>query len=173
MLVKPRYNISLLTLLAAVVMLTLSTACSDDDRPEVSETDILGIYAGEDGTFMELDDTDYIYQYNMQELRGVQYWIKRKLTYLYEPVSELMLKQDIEGLLQVYKVTEHNDQGMTLCWLETPMQEPVEGDARFEIIQVFFKTDYEIDPANEVHYQKIDAEQLQRDLGDIEVIEAY
>lgn len=173
MLVKPRYNISLLTVLMAFLMLAAASACSDDDRPDVSEDDILGIYAGEDGTFMELNDADYIYQYNLQELRGVQYWVKRKLTYMYEPVSELMLKQDIEGILQLYKVMEHNDEGMTLCWLETPMQEAAEGDARFEIIQVFFRNDFEPDPANEVRYSKIDAEQLQQDLGDIEVIEAY
>lgn len=173
MLVKQRYNISFLTLLISILMLGVTTSCSDDDRPEVAETDILGIYAGEDGTFMELDDIDYIYQYNLMERRGVEYWIKRKLTYMYEPVSELMLKQDVEGLLQVYKVMEHNDEGMTLCWVETPMQEPIEGDARFEIIQVFFRTDFDIDPANEVKYRKIDAEQLQRELGDIEVIEAY
>lgn len=162
----------LLLILLPFLMLSFAS-CSDDDRPDVSETDILGIYAGEDGTFIELNDIDYIYQYNLQDFMGDDYWIKRKLTYMYEPVSQLMLREDIDGILQVYKVIEHNDQGMILCWLETPMQEEVEGDARFELVQVFFKTDYVIDPANYTYYTKITPSQLTTDLGDIEVIEAY
>ncbi len=158
--------------LLATVMLCL-TGCSDDTPEPKSDYALLGIYSYGSDEFMEIEDLDWIYQYNLEEYGGEKYWVKRKLTYLYEPVSELVLRQDIEGLLQVDKVISVDSQGMTLCWVETPLTEEVDEDSKFEIIQVFFKDDYKVDPANYRTYKRITANQLKAGLGDIEVIEAY
>lgn len=159
------------TLLSVIAL--LFGACSDDMPEPKSEYALLGIYSKSDGTeFMEIEDLDWIYQYNLEEYAGQKFWIKRKLTYFYEPVSELVLRQDIEGLLQVDKVIRVDEQGLTLCWVGTPMTEEVTEDNKFEIIQVFFNT-YEPQPANYRVYSRLTASQLQAALGDIEVIEAY
>lgn len=166
----------LLMTVVAVTSLICISACSDDVPEPKSEYALLGTYAGEDGVYMEIDDLDWIYQYNLEEFEGEKYWIKRKLTYFYEPVSELVLRQDIEGILQVDKVISNDSKELTLCWVETPLTEDVDGedeDAKFEIIQVFFKGDYKVDPANYRHYDRITPAQLQTALGDIEIIEAY
>lgn len=162
-----------LTILLSLCLLLPLWGCSDDTPAEVSETDILGIWTAGDGVYLELDDTNWIYQYDLMEFMGENYWVKRKLSYLYEPVSQLMLKQDTDGLIQLYKVVSFDDNTMTLCWLETPMQEEAEGDARYEIIRVFFQTDYEIDPADCTAYEKITEGELTAALGDTEIIEAY
>ena len=147
--------------------------CSDDTPEPKSDYALLGIYSKGTDEFMEIEDLDWIYQYNLEEYAGEKYWIKRKLTYLYEPVSELLLRQDIEGLLQVDKVISVDSQEMTLCWVATPLTEGVDEDSKFEIIQVFFKDDYKVDPANYRTYKRITANQLKAGLGNIEVIEAY
>ncbi len=156
----------------ATVMLCVA-GCSDDTPEPKSEYALLGIYSHGSDEFMEIEDLDWIYQYNLEEYEGNKYWIKRKLTYLYEPVSELVLRQDIEGLLQVDKVISVDSQEMTLCWVGTPLTEAVDEDSKFEIIQVFFKDDYKVDPANYRTYKRITANQLKSGLGNIQVIEAY
>ncbi len=156
----------------ATVMLCVA-GCSDDTPEPKSEYALLGIYSHGSDEFMEIEDLDWIYQYNLEEYEGNKYWIKRKLTYLYEPVSELVLRQDIEGLLQVDKVISVDSQEMTLCWVGTPLTEAVDEDSKFEIIQVFFKDDYKVDPANYRTYKRITASQLKSGLGNIQVIEAY
>lgn len=156
----------------AMVMLCVG-GCSDDMPEPKSEYALLGIYSRGSDEFMEIEDLDWIYQYNLEEYAGERYWIKRKLTYLYEPVSELVLRQDIEGLLQVDKVISVDDRELTLCWVGTPLTEAVDEDSKFEIIQVFFKDDYKVDPANYRTYKRITANQLKTGLGNIEVIEAY
>ena len=158
--------------LLAMVMLCVG-GCSDDIPEPKSDYALLGIYSYGSDEFMEIEDLDWIYQYNLEEYAGEKYWIKRKLTYLYEPVSELVLRQDIEGLLQVDKVISVDSQEMTLCWVGTPLTEEVDEDSKFEIIQVFFKDDYKVDPANYRTYKRITANQLKAGLGNIEVIEAY
>ncbi len=97
----------------------------------------------------------------------------RKLTYLYQPLAALVPRQNIEGLLQVDKVISVDSQEMTLCWVGTPLTEAVDEDSKFEIIQVFFKDDYKVDPANYRTYKRITANQLKSGLGNIQVIEAY
>lgn len=149
------------------------TACSDDIPESKSEYALLGTYSYGNDEFLEIDDTDWIYQYNLEEYGGEKYWIKRKLTYFYEPVSELVLRQDIEGLLQVDKVISVDSKEMVLCWVGTPMTDEVAEDSKFEIIQIFFKDNYTPDPANYRKYDRITAQQLKNGLGDIEVIEAY
>lgn len=156
----------------AAVMLCI-TGCSDDTPEPKSDYALLGIYSRGSDEFLEIDDLNWIYQYNIEEYGDEKYWIKRKLTYLYEPVSEIMLREDIDGLLQVDKVISVNEREMTLCWVLTPLTEEVDDDSKFQIIQVFFKDDYKIDPANYRTYTRITAEQLKAGLGDIEVIEAY
>lgn len=156
----------------AMVMLCAG-GCSDDMPEPKSDYALLGIYSRGADEFMEIEDLDWIYQYNLEEYAGEKYWIKRKLTYLYEPVSELVLRQDIEGLLQVDKVISVDAQELTLCWVGTPLTEAVDEDSKFEIIQVFFKDDYKVDPANYRTYKRITANQLKTGLGNIEVIEAY
>ncbi|MDE6768675.1 MAG: hypothetical protein K2J78_02995 [Muribaculaceae bacterium] len=156
----------------AMVMFCVG-GCSDDAPEPKSDYALLGIYSKGTDEFMEIEDLDWIYQYNLEEYAGEKYWIKRKLTYLYEPVSELLLRQDIEGLLQVDKVISVDSQEMTLCWVATPLTEEVDEDSKFEIIQVFFKDDYKVDPANYRTYKRITANQLKAGLGNIEVIEAY
>lgn len=160
-------------ILSAIVMLTLG-ACSDD-MPAPKQNDALyGIYSRGADEFMEIDDLDWIYQYNLEDFDGEQYWVKRKLTYLYEPVSELMLREDTDGLLQVDKVISVTDKDMVLCWVGTPMTDGADSDdAKFEIIQIFFKNDYKPDPANYRTYTRITAADLKAGLGSIEVIEAY
>lgn len=162
-------------LIAVVGILTalMATGCDDDLPKPRSERELIGIWSDSDTEYMEIEDTDYIYQYNLQEFEGESYWIKRKLTYFFEPVSDLILRQDIEGLLQVYKVVSNKDDKLTLCWVDTPMQENVTGDNKLEIIQIFFKPDYELNPADFRTYRKLTKEELEKGLGDIEVIEAY
>lgn len=171
---KKMMSIRLLLIMSFVVVMSVCcSGCSDDIPEPKSEYALLGTYSGPDGVYMEIDDIDWIYQYNLEEAGGKKYWIKRKLTYFYEPVSELVLRQDIEGLLQIDKVISVDSQEMTLCWVATPMTEIKDEDAKFEIIQIFFKDDYKVDPANYRHYSRITPEQLKAGLGNIEVIEAY
>ena len=145
-----------------------------DDTPAPKHNDALyGTYSFGNGEYLEIDDLDWIYQYNLEEYDGEKFWVKRKLTYLYEPVSELVLREDTEGLLQVDKVVRVDPKEMILCWVGTPLTEEIDEDAKFEIIQVFFKNDYKVDPANYRTYTRITAEQLAAGLGDIEVVEAY
>lgn len=163
----------LISSLLLFVMLLPLAGCGDDFPPEVSERDILGIWSDGSGAYLEIEDTNYIYSYTLQEFMGENFWIKRRLSYLYEPVSSMMLAQDNDGILQLYKVSEPATNEMVLCWVETPMQKELEGDARFEIIQVFFNKDYEIDPANNLYYSRLSEEELKTALGDTEVIDFF
>ncbi len=160
------------SLLLILLLLPLS-GCGDDFPPEVSEKDVLGIWTDGTGAYLEIEDTNYIYSYTLQNFQGEDFWIKRRLSYLYEPVSSMMLAQDNDGILQLYKVSEPTSDEMVLCWVETPMQEELQGDARFEIIRVFFNKDYEEDPANNVYYTRLTESQLQEALGDTEVIDFF
>ena len=119
------------------------------------------------------DDTPAPKHNNLVEFGEEKFWLKQKLTYLYEPVSELILRQDEEGLLQVDKVISNTSTELTLCWVATPLTEETDEDAKFEIIQIFFNKDLEPDPANYRTYTRITPAQLKTGLGDIEVIEAY
>lgn len=165
---------SYITVMVIGVLLIFGITACDADLPEPrSERELLGIWSDSDTEYMEIEDTDYIYQYNLVEFEGVQYWIKSKLTYFFEPVSDLILRQDLEGLLQVYKVVSNKDDKLTLCWVATPMQETITGANKLEIIQIFFKDDFDLDPENFRTYDKLTKEELINALGDIEIIEAY
>lgn len=158
--------------LFAAIMLCVG-GCSSDTPAEKRNDALFGIYSLGSDEYMEIDDLDWIYQYNLEEYDGEKFWVKRKLTYLYEPVSELVLREDTEGLLQVDKVISVNSREMILCWVATPLTEEIDDDAKFEIIQVFFKNDFKVNPANYRTYTRISADQLIAGLGDIEVVEAY
>lgn len=169
-----RNVLSLLGLLIVAVTTALgSTSCSNDLPEPRSELELLGIWKYSDTEYMEIEDADYIYQYNLEEDADMKFWIKRKLTYFFEPVSDLILREDIEGLLQVDKVVSNKNDKLTLCWVATPMQATDGIVDKKEIIQIFFKDDYKLDPANYRTYDKLTKEQLIDALGDIEVIEAY
>lgn len=162
----------LIASLLAMVVISL-TGCSDDTPAPKHNDALYGIYSRGADEFMEIEDLDWIYQYNLVEFGEEKFWLKQKLTYLYEPVSELILRQDEEGLLQVDKVISNTSTELTLCWVATPLTEETDEDAKFEIIQIFFNKDLEPDPANYRTYTRITPAQLQAGLGDIEVIEAY
>lgn len=148
-------------------------SCSDRGPAPKQNDALFGIYSHGSDEFMEIDDLDWIYQFNLEDYDGEKYWVKRKLTYLYEPVSELVLREDIDGILQVDKVISVTDKDLVLCWVGTPLTEAVDDDAKFEIIQIFFKNDYDPDPANYRTYTRITPAELTAGLGDIEVVEAY
>lgn len=159
--------------LTCLFLLLLAGSCSDDiPEPKYNEA-LYGIYSYGENEFMEIDDLDWIYQYDLEEMDGEKYWIKQKLTYLYEPASELVLRQDKEGILQVDEVISNTSKELTLCWVATPLTEEIEGDSKFEIIRIFFDKNFTVDPANYRTYKRITASELKAGLGDIEVIEAY
>ena len=167
-----KYMKFLISSLLTVMALCLA-GCSDDIPAPKHNDALFGIYSRGAEEFMEIDDLNWIYQYNLEDYGDETFWIKRKLSYLYEPVSELILREDIEGILQVDKVISTTSSELTLCWVETPLTEATDDDSKFEIIQVFFNQDYKPDPANYRTYQRINADQLKAGLGNYEVIEAY
>lgn len=162
------------TVLILAIFSIGATSCSDDDPPQRSEYDIIGIYKDSDNHFLNLVDPDHIYDYSLLDFDDMKFWEKRKLMYLYEPNSNIMLKEDLDGNMQVYKVIGYDDEGITWCWVDSAGASSggEDGeDSTLDIFRVFFVKDYVTDPARYEHLMKISEEEFKAGLGDIEVID--
>lgn len=160
----------LLTLLAALLIVALPS-CSDDTPTPVDDDIVFGIWSDQDGHYLDIDNIDHIQEYQLTPFQGTDYWVRRTTVYLLEPVSMLMLMEDFDGTLNVYKVISADEQKMVLCWVATPDLSSLEGDNKLEIFQVFFKQDYKIDPKNYRTYRKISPTEFKKILGDTEIID--
>lgn len=162
-----------MVLILAVFSAGLSS-CSDDAPPQRTEYDIVGIYKDNDNHFLDLADPDHIYDYTLLDFDDMMFWEKRKLMYLYEPNSNIMLKEDLDGNMQVYKVIDYDSEGITWCWVDSAASSSSGEDGEdpaLDIFRVFFVKDYVTDPAKYEHLTKISQEEFKKALGDIEVID--
>ncbi len=64
-----------------------------------------------------------------------------------------------------------DDEKLVLCWVSTPPIANLEGENKLEIFQVFFNKDYTTDPALYETFNKVSPEELNKALGDIEILE--
>jgi hypothetical protein len=158
------------SLILSLLSLSLSS-CSDDMPEDRSEYDILGIWLDSEGHYLDLGDTEYITDYQLDEMGGQRFWLKRRLTYFYEPYSYLMLTADAEAQMHLYRLISCNDEEMVLCWLADPTMEEIEGENRYEFFKIFFEEDYVIDPANYKYWARVTPEALEEALGDDPIIE--
>lgn len=150
----------------------LVSSCSDDEPESRSEYDIVGIWQDSADHILDIVDPDKIYEYSVESFGNVDYWIKRKEMYFFEPYSYLLMKADMEGIMQIYKVVSVDEKQLTLCWVATPDTSGIEdSDDKFQIFSFFFKEDYVVDPANYVVYKKLTSGQLSDALEGSQVIE--
>lgn len=150
----------------------LISSCSDDEPDARSEEDIVGIWQDSDSHILEIVDPDKMYEYALDSFGGTDYWIKRKEMYFFEPYSYLLMKADMEGIMQIYKVVSVDEKQLILCWVATPDTSGIEdSDDKFQIFSFFFKEDYVVDPANYVFYQRLSDTQLSNALKGGEIIE--
>lgn len=161
----------LLTFLIMVLPVLISS-CSDDEPDARSEEDIVGIWQDSDSHILEIVDPDKMYEYALDSFGGTDYWIKRKEMYFFEPYSYLLMKADMEGIMQIYKVVSVDEKQLILCWVATPDTSGIEdSDDKFQIFSFFFKEDYVVDPANYVFYKRLSDTQLSNALKGGEIIE--
>lgn len=164
---------SILPLLLA--MFIIFPSCSDNEPPEASENDILGIWQDKPGHILDMVDADHLYDYTLTEYEGTQYWIRKKQMYFFEPRSGLMLKEGIaaddgEVAMHVYKIIDVNDDELVICWVSTPDLSNLEGENKLEIFKIFFDKDYEVDPELYETFRRLSPEELKKVLGDIEIL---
>lgn len=165
-----RRNFFLTFLIMALPLLISS--CSDDEPESRSEYDIVGIWQDSADHILDIVDPDKIYEYSVESFGNVDYWIKRKEMYFFEPYSYLLMKADMDGIMQIYKVVSVDEKQLTLCWVATPDTSGIEdSDDKFQIFSFFFKEDYVVDPANYVVYKKLTSGQLSDALEGSQVIE--
>lgn len=157
--------------LLLVLMLPLFSACDDGNGLPVSEGDILGIWQDEQGHYLDFVNPDLMYEYNLTDFgNGTYVWVKRKEMYFFEPYSYLLLKEDSEGIMQLYKVVSVNESTMVLSWIETP-EMPEDDESKFSFFKIFFSQNYRVDPARNVTFHAVSRSQLDEALKGYEIIE--
>lgn len=152
------------------ICLPFLSSCSDDTPPDVSEYDVVGIWSDKEGHFLDMRSTEHLYEYTLIRFQDADYWVKRKLMYFFEPTSYLMLKEDEEGTMHIYKVVGVNEEELVMCWVSTPPIADLEGENKLEIFKVFFNHDYEVDPKLFETFKKVTPGELEEALGDIEIL---
>lgn len=167
---KTALSLKWLTLLLACVFCFAS--CSNEDESEIrTEEDILGLWQDKEGHILDLADPDHIYEYTLREFDGEKYWYKKRVMYLYEPVSLLLMKEDTEGNIQVYQLISYSDTELVWCWVGAPEVDNLEGDNKYELFKVFFDKGYEVDPSRYETFHKITRAQLDKQLEGAELLE--
>lgn len=162
---------TILSLLLAVILSPLCQGCGDD-IPEAIPTDLLaGIWMQDNGNYLQILDKDHMYQYILAEDQSEFFWLKYRQTYLYEPYSELVLRENPEGGLDVYKLTQYNPSQMTMCWVASPLIENLDGDNKYDFLKIFFDQDYVVDPANDIVYTSVPQKDFDAVISRYEVIE--
>lgn len=161
--------ILLLSLFVSVACTCVS--CGDDLPAERSDEEVVGIWSDGDGHFLEFADPDHCYDYSYLKTSSVEYWVKRAEVYFYEPYSSLIAKEDTDGVMHIYKVVSVDASSMVLCWVATPDISDIEGEGKYEFLRIFLKNEYTEDPANNITYRRVSQADLEKALGDIEVIE--
>lgn len=160
-------------LYALLFMLPLLTfgGCGDD-IPEPIPVDLLvGIWSDADGHYLEIIDRDHMYEYELAEDGGDLYWLKYRQVYLYEPYNELILREDTQGGLHVYKLLQFGGNSMTVSLVASPVIDNLDGDNKYDFLKIFFNKDYVVDPAKNVTYRSVTRSDLERLLSEHEVIE--
>lgn len=154
------------------LMLSAMTSCSVGDEPAATtEYDLVGIWTDNDSHILELNDPDHFYEYDLSQYGDEKYWVKMRLMYFLEPSSYLMLREDDEGVMHVYKVMGISPDEMTICWVATPPVADLDGESKLEIFKIFFNKEYETDPAKYETYRRITPQERDRMIGDIPLIE--
>lgn len=156
--------------MAVLFAVILLPSCSDDFPEERSAEDVIGIYSDREGHYLEFADPDHMYEYLYQKTDRYEYWLKRSEAYFYEPHSQLMAKENFDGMLQLFRVMDVNSSGIELCWVEDPELNGLEGDAKYELIKKFVKNEYDYDASNTEIFRRVSAEDLKKAIGDVEVI---
>lgn len=147
------------------------SACSDDIPVDKPADVMCGLWTDATGRYIDIVDIDHIYEYHFVKDEGEDYCLKYRQTYLYEPNSDLVMMDDTEGKIHVYKLMGVNDSEMTLCWLDDPVITSLDGDGKYEFLSVFFRTDYVVDPANNMTFTRADRETLEKKTAQCELIE--
>ncbi|MDE6533467.1 MAG: hypothetical protein K2M27_08040 [Muribaculaceae bacterium] len=169
------YRLSIVRNVPALLLVFLlsfvTVSCSDDEPPQRSEYDILGIWQDKEGHYLEFVNPDRMYEYEFTVYEGVDYWVKKREMYFFEPYSYLMMKEDTQGAVHVYQVVSVNEEELVICWVATPDMSGMEGEDKFQLFSVFFNQDYEVDPAKYETYRKVTQEELDKALEGVEVLE--
>ncbi len=160
----------LAALLPAVFLIMLSPSCSEDFPEERSAVDVLGIFSDGDGHYLEFVDPDHMYEYEYLKTEKYEFWLQRPEVYFYEPHSRLMARENSEGVLQIFRMMNVDEDGMDLCWVADPELNGLEGDAKYDLLRMFVKNEYDYDPANTISYRRVSPEELKAAIGDVEVI---
>lgn len=159
-------------LTVALLAILTFAGCSDDMPPATSEEDVLGIWTDKEGHYLDMGDTEHMDEYVKTQFDGTDFWLQRHTVYFFEPNSYLMMKEDMEGNLHVYKVISVDEKEMVICWVATPDLIDMESDSKLEIFRVFFNRDYKVDPSKYETYRRLTRQQFEAALGDTEIIES-
>lgn len=144
-----------LTIIAAALVCAVGFAsCSDDEGVQRSEYDIVGLWSDREGHFLEFESPERMYEYAFFSEPDMDYWFRHRQMYFYEPYGNLMAKQDMAGVMQMYKIIGLDGDTLVICWVATPdLGSP--DDNKYDFLKMFFDKTYVADPARYETYRRV------------------
>lgn len=108
----------LIKYISVLFLISLVSACSDNNSPMRIPSDIYGVWSPDNETYFEYCEENIVHklQIEFQDNESIGEWTKD--VYYYEPGYNLVIYLAGENKADVYQIVEMTEQKMTWCWVD-------------------------------------------------------